>query len=700
MGQDKPSQVVGPSVMGQQAVASVNGTGRDKAENGAFRLGPKFAEDLRGKVASEIRELEGGEQTIPITLNDNVRSAVEYLANEKRNFMISALSRSGRYLPLMQKTLKDKGLPPDLAYLVLIESGFRTQAWSPASAVGPWQFISATGKRYGLKINEWVDERMDPVRSTGAAAAYLSDLHEMFGSWYLAAAAYNAGEGKILRGLKKYQATNFWEIAEGNYLRDETKDYVPKFLAAVLIAKEPESYGLTGIVLDPPMEFDDVLVSQATDLDVIAVMAGTDLETLKELNPNLKLWCTPLGERDYLVRVPPGRGQLFYSNYAKLPAKDRLRSSIHTVRHGETVPGLARLYGISPSALKVFNGLSGDRLKKGQKIRLPVGADLYQAKQKEQPAVPAAEAKKTSVPTAEAKKPEKGAKFTYVIRRGDSPSTIAHRFKVDPKDLMKWNGLKSPRNLAVGRSLVIYGEGGGRSDGKNQPASTARKAKEAPVEPAPPVRVASAAAKQTSHKVQDGETLYRISTTYGCSPDEVKAWNGLKDNNIHPGQVILVSAPVKKDSKAVSPKGFPSAGDKAKAEAGKSKQKTVAAAAPKAAKSISHTVQPDDTLWKISTRFKVGPEELRAANGLKDNNIHPGQVLTIPSSTGQVSAAAGGSKKSAGRPAVSYTVQDGDTLWKIAQRFKVAPEKIKDWNSIKNNEIRPGDVLTIKKDQT
>ena len=186
--------------------------------------------------------------------------------------------------------------------------------------------------------------------------------------------------------------------------------------------------------------------------------------------------------------------------------------------------------------------------------------------------------------------------------------------------------------------------------------------------------------------VQDGENLWRISTRFGLTPEQVQKWNGLKDNSIQPGQVLLLSAPGAESAPSASRKGK-------KAESGE----TTTTSAVKGSKGETYTVKQNETVWKISSRFKVSPEALRAANGLKDNNIHPGQVLIIPASSGKALAR---SQKTEAAPEVSYTVKDGDTLWKIAQRFKVAPDQIKSWNEMKDNNIRPGDVLTIKKDQT
>ena len=277
--------------MGSEAEKMIK---ESRVDSGEFVPGPHFSEQIGKILAQQILEHGGRIGSLEIPMNEQVRSSVEYFLTDARKFMIRSLGRSNRYRAVMERILREKGLPPELVWLVLIESGFRVGAVSPAAAVGPWQFIAPTGRRYGLEINEWVDERQHPVKATYAAAAYLTDLYAMFGDWNLALAGYNCGEAKVQKGLRRFGVTNFWALSSCSFLRAETKDYVPKFLAAVVIASDPERYGLNGISPEPLEVWDEVAVTQPTDLSVIARLTGAGEEEIKALNPHLKLWCTPV----------------------------------------------------------------------------------------------------------------------------------------------------------------------------------------------------------------------------------------------------------------------------------------------------------------------------------------------------------------------------------------------------------------------
>ena len=232
---------------------------------------------------------------IPIVINAAVEQHMKYFQKTIPKRFKMWLERSGRFTPMMRAILKEHDMPEDLVYLALIESGFNCSAYSRAAAVGPWQFIRGTGRRYGLRIDYWVDERRDPVKSTHAAAKYLGDLYAEFGSWYLAAAGYNAGEGKVRRALKRYNADDFWSISQGRryYLKRETRQYVPKMIAAAIIAKNPEKYGFKEIRYWEPLAYDTVKVHSGTSLGVAAKLAGIQTKELVQLNPELRRWCTP-----------------------------------------------------------------------------------------------------------------------------------------------------------------------------------------------------------------------------------------------------------------------------------------------------------------------------------------------------------------------------------------------------------------------
>lgn len=282
------------------------------------------------------------------------------------------LLRSGKYLELMREILKGKNIPEDIAFLPLIESGFNPNAYSVARAVGPWQFIASTGKRYGLKIDWWRDERKDPVKSTHAAANYLKDLYEMFGSWNLAMAAYNAGEGKILKALNKSKSDDYWDLLSTRYIRKETKEYVPRFIAAKLIATDPDNYGFVDQEYYPPFKYDEVVVEKPVDLDVAAECAETTLEVIRELNPELRRWSTPPNVSDYTLRIPYGKKDLFMENLARISDEERFSIASYTAKKGDTLKKISAKRGIPVNVILDLNDDKGLKsLKAGEIIYLP-----------------------------------------------------------------------------------------------------------------------------------------------------------------------------------------------------------------------------------------------------------------------------------------------------------------------------------------
>ncbi len=306
--------------------------------------------------------------SIPVVENDRVRYFVDYFRGKKRDFFETALARSGKYIPMMATILRQEGLPEDLVYLSLIESGFSLHALSRAKALGPWQFIKSTGLRYGLKINSWLDERKDPVKATRAAAAYLKDLHLQFGEWFLAAAAYNAGERKVEKAVQRYQTDNFWNLSQKTYLKSETRNYVPKFIAAAMIASAPERYGFGEVVYESPMEYDEVIIDRPFRLDAVAKIAGTTIRAIKDLNPALLRNMTPPNEKEFVLRLPPGSGEQFAQAVDSLPHSASPNVITHKVKKGETLLAIAKRYGQRVTQLMELNGLRNRQVRVGQDL--------------------------------------------------------------------------------------------------------------------------------------------------------------------------------------------------------------------------------------------------------------------------------------------------------------------------------------------
>ncbi len=291
--------------------------------------------------------------------------------NLKERFSIW-LSRSTKYIEKMKEILTEKGLPEDLVYIPLIESGFNVNARSRAKAVGPWQFIESTAKRYGLIIDWWRDERKDPIKSTVAAAEYLKYLYKMFGDWSLALAAYNAGEGRVYRAVNRFGENDYWNLLNTTYLPNETKNYVPKYIAAITIAKQPENYGFDSIKKHESMSYAEINIPSPTDLAVIAKCAQVDVTIIKELNPELKRWSTPMNVQNYTIRIPEEKKDIFMSNFEQIPSKKRFSHDTYIVKKGDTVYKIAKKTGLSTTVLYEMNETEiFKQLKPGTQIMIP-----------------------------------------------------------------------------------------------------------------------------------------------------------------------------------------------------------------------------------------------------------------------------------------------------------------------------------------
>jgi membrane-bound lytic murein transglycosylase D len=393
-----------------------------------------------GKTPLEIGE-EEKEVTfdIPIVVNDQVEYFIEYFQNKHRKAFTLWLQRSGRYIPMMREHLRANGLPEDLVYMALIESGFNPKAYSRRRASGPWQFISRTGQKYGLKVDWWIDERRDPEKSTIAAARHLKDLYDQFSCWYLAAAGYNAGAGKISRAIKRYQTEDFWELTKYKYLKNETKNYVPKMIAAALIAKEPGKYGFVDIVYDEPIRYEKVTVPDATDLRVIARCSEADYEIIKALNPELRRWCTPPYYPNYEVKIPEGKTETFVQNFAQLKPSERITFRRHYVRQGDTLSQIALRYGTGVSAIMQMNNIKNSKhLRAGSSIIIPIPADKAISRKEPKIEAPTISPKQIVVPKNEGP----FAEIRYVVKEGDTLWDIALMYNLRVEDIRQWNNIR------------------------------------------------------------------------------------------------------------------------------------------------------------------------------------------------------------------------------------------------------------------
>ncbi len=372
--------------------------------------------------------------TYPVVINAPVEALIDQFVARDRERFGMWISRSGRYLPMIQRIFREKGLPEELAYTAMIESGFSPRAVSRVGAKGMWQFMEATGRRYGLVINRWMDERLDPVKSTIAAAQYLGDLYGLFGHWFLAQAGYNAGESRVGRAIQRARTSDFWALTQTRHLPDETKLFVPQILAATVITRAPSRYGFD-VTLESPLAFDEVVLRRSLDLDTIAGLSGVSVDTIRDLNPSLLARITPpFGT--YALRLPPGVGPRFEAALQAASPSSLPSWTVHRIGRNQTLTEIARLYRVTVQRLAELNHLPGGRLRGIRELVVPVASA---------PAGPA---------VATAPVPP-GAPREVVVRKGDTLSAIAARYRVTPQALAQINGMDLDDPLAVGARLRL-----------------------------------------------------------------------------------------------------------------------------------------------------------------------------------------------------------------------------------------------------
>jgi membrane-bound lytic murein transglycosylase D len=388
------------------------------------------------------------------------RSRVLYYMNffqiDSRDRFTIWLGRLRRYEGMIRSRFKSYGVPEDLVYLGLIESGYSNTAVSRAKAVGMWQFMTYTAQRYGLQVDQWVDDRRDPFKATDAAAQHLRDLDSMFGSWYLAAAAYNGGTGRVMRGIKRLPGEpeeltdeTFFSLAARRYLRPETRDYVPKLIAAALIAKDPRRFGFDETPDLEPLVFDEITVPDATGLDVIARLADTTTGALLELNPQYYRGVTP-PRRSAIVRVPRGTGTAVAQRYLELPASERVNFLEHVVTRGETLSEIAQRYRVSVDLLLAANpGVKARALRVGARLKIPVSAAARGVARR-----PTSRARQASS-AAPAASPVAASGTVHVVKPGETLWLLSQRYGATVAALRRWNGMSAGEVLRVGQRLIV-----------------------------------------------------------------------------------------------------------------------------------------------------------------------------------------------------------------------------------------------------
>lgn len=465
-----------------------------------------------------VPELDTSNFDVPVVLNEQVKEYVLYYQSRKYGVMRRAFERSGRYLPMMREIFREQGLPLDLVNLAYIESTFNYRAYSKAKASGIWQFIKGTGTRYGMKVNYWLDERRDPEKATRGAAAYLKELYEMFHSWPLALAAYNAGEHRIQRAIEQQGTTDFWSLR----LPKETELFVPAFMAVTIISKDPSRYGFIAPV-ETPWKVDRVIVPGAIELRSIARIVGVSPDLIRDLNPALMRGVTPATSIGHEIILPPDTKEILLANLDQLPrvpAREMVRPAgrWHRVGKGENLRSIALRHQTTLVELAGLNGMkvSDSGLKVGRLLRLP----LVQLSS-EQPAA-SARTESTRNRTAPLKKAVPASRPTaYVVKQGDTLWKIARIYGVRPEDLRQWNNLKQQAKLKPGLTLQVVAQAGKNNHeaGRGAPASPS------------PIR----------YRVRQGDTLWAIARNHDVTPDELRRWNDLgRKTTLLVGQALTV----------------------------------------------------------------------------------------------------------------------------------------------------------------
>lgn len=473
-------------------------------------------EDFRADM-SEI------EYDFPIIINSHVEFFLDKFQNSQHETFRKWLERSGRYLPMIQEELRQAGLPLDLAYLPMIESGYRLTAYSTARAVGPWQFMRGTGRSYNLTIDNYVDERRDPIKSTRAAIRFLADLHAEFNSWQLAVAAYNAGAGRVRGAIRRTGSDDFWQLIKGSHLHKETKYYVPKLIAAIIIAKDPASYGFNDIVYDEPLAFETLEVPRWTSLQAIALAGDESFENIRDLNRQLRRAITPPGKNLYPIKVPVAKKELIARNLPRVKAQIGTQYKTHVIKAGDTVTGICNKYNINKKSLLKANDLRSNVLVAGKRLRIPYRTTTYKLVD---------ESVMTAGLTPAEMLPEN--LIIHAIKPGETISELSMRYNVPAHMIAAWNGLEDLSRIRAGQQLAFYLQDGDNPD-PSQSTLTNSKSRSAANQ-----SDTAENHRPTYYNVVGGDTLWKIARKFQTTPEKIRLWNNIEGNTIYPGNRLLL----------------------------------------------------------------------------------------------------------------------------------------------------------------
>jgi membrane-bound lytic murein transglycosylase D len=474
----------------------------DEANEVTYPVDP----NLKAQAEAEIKATHSD---LPLMLNDTVAGYINYFSTRGRDVLERGLERSGQYHDMIQRVLKQEGVPQDLIYLAQAESGFRPLALSRAGARGMWQFMSSRARGYGLTRTWWIDERQDPEKSTRAAARHLKDLYNQFGDWYLAMAAYNSGPGTVQSAVKRTGYADFWELYRRNVLPRETRNYVPIILAVTIMAKNPAQYGLDQVVPAKPVPTDTVKIDYPVDLRLVAQCLDAPTSELQDLNPSLLRMTTPKGQA-FELHLPLRSKEKYLTAIAAIPPDMRVWWRYHKVQEGDTLASIARSYRTTTKAIVEANHLDGGEVEVDNKLIIPIAPGKHAAMED-----PPTYARRAT---------------PYKVRKGDTVTSVADNFGVPATMVRRWNRLKN--NSLRGRRIVYVHLPVSPNSQAAQPVQSGRHKKKK-------TRATTTQAQVVHHKVKEGETLTSIASSYKTTVSALQRDNG-KLAILRPGMILII----------------------------------------------------------------------------------------------------------------------------------------------------------------